>query len=152
MINKVILIGNTGGTADVKMISDTKVAKLSLATTQSWKDSAGAWHNKTTWHNLIGWRGLADLMAKIGKGEKIYVEGSIDTREYMKDDEKRYATDIVIDTLRRLESRNDSASMPSEVPEKWMNDKPVQAKHQSAVNDLLDGPATTITDDLPDSF
>ena len=102
MINKVTLIGNVGNDPEMKMLEGcTAVARVSLATQDSYKDKAGEWQQQTEWHNVIMWRDLAERAEKqIKKGSKIYVEGKITYRKYKdKDGIDRQVTDIVASTL-----------------------------------------------------
>jgi single-strand DNA-binding protein len=61
-LNKVTLIGNLGADPEVQTLEgNVKVAKFSLATTESFKDEQGQSHSHTEWHTIVLWRGLADL-------------------------------------------------------------------------------------------
>lgn len=101
-INKAILIGNLGRDPEVRLIdNDRKVAKFSIATTESWKDkTTGERVDKTEWHNIVLWRGLADIAENyLKKGDKVYIEGKIRTRSYEKDGVTKYFTEIVGDNM-----------------------------------------------------
>jgi single-strand DNA-binding protein len=108
MINKVILIGNVGQDPEVRYTGDAsngaKVATLRLATTERYKDRNGNLQEHTEWHSVVVWRNTADVVEKyVRKGSQIYVEGRLRTRSW--DDQngnKRYATEIVADTLQLL--------------------------------------------------
>ncbi len=64
-INKVILEGNLGKDPEYKKLQDgTSVAKLTLATTESFRNKTGVVQSRTDWHTIIAWRGLADLTEK----------------------------------------------------------------------------------------
>ena len=111
MINKVTLIGNVGNDPEMKMLEGcTAVARVSLATQDSYKDKAGEWQQQTEWHNVIMWRDLAERAEKqIKKGSKIYVEGKITYRKYKdKDGIDRQVTDIVASTFRTLDKKEAS--------------------------------------------
>ena len=101
-VNKAILIGNLGRDPEIRVIeNDRKVAKFSMATTESWKDkTTGERVDKTEWHNIALWRGLADVAEKyLKKGDKVYIEGKIRTRSYEKDGVTKYFTEIVGDNM-----------------------------------------------------
>lgn len=105
-LNKVTLIGNLGSNPEIqKLQGDVNVAKFSLATTESFKDTKGQLHSTTDWHTIILWRGLADLAEKyLQKGSMIYVEGKLKTRSYDdKEGIKRYVTEIVGDQIIMLD-------------------------------------------------
>ena len=113
--NKVILIGNAGNDAVVRfMPSGAAVANVNLATTEDWKDRAtGQQHEKTEWHRLVFMdRGNYHLGKIAGdyikKGSKIFIEGSLRTREWVKDGIKRNTTEIVVDELLMMDSRQES--------------------------------------------
>ena len=114
MINKVILIGNVGQDPEVRYTGDAnngaKVATIRLATTERYKDRSGNTQEHTEWHNVVVWRNQADVVEKyVKKGTQLYVEGRIRTRTW--DDQtgnKRYATDIVADTIQLLGRKQDN--------------------------------------------
>jgi len=109
-VNKVILIGNVGKDPDVRYLDNhVCVANLTLATTDRGYTAQNGTQvpDRTEWHNLVFWRGLAETVEKyVHKGDKLYVEGSIRTRNY--DDQngvRRYVTEIFVDTMEMLSSR-----------------------------------------------
>jgi len=103
MRNKVQLIGNLGADPEIKTLSnDKKLAKLSLATTDSYKKASGEKVEETQWHNVIAWGKTADLIEKyLVKGNRVAIEGKLQNRSYEdKNGIKRYVTEIVaIDIL-----------------------------------------------------
>ena len=114
-INKVILIGHAGNYAEVNyMPSGGAAANVSLATSESWKDKAsGEMKERTEWHRLSfmdrGNFRLGQIAGDyIKKGSKIYVEGSLRTREWEKDGVKRYTTEVIVSEMQLLDSRQDS--------------------------------------------
>ena len=112
-INKAILIGNLGRDPEVRIIeNDRKVAKFSIATTESWKDkTTGERVDKTEWHNIVLWRGLADVAEKyLKKGDKVYIEGRIRTRSYEKDGVTKYFTEIQGDNMTMLSPKSGEMS------------------------------------------
>ena len=115
-INKVILIGNAGKDAEYKTLADgTPVAKVTIATTESYRTKAGELQSKTEWHTVIAWRGLAELAGKfIQKGALIYTEGKLRNREYEKDGVKRYVTEITADQLILLDKKSKTTEKANE--------------------------------------
>ena len=94
MVNKVILIGNVGKDVEVQEVGTTKVAKFSLATSESYTKN-GEKVTNTEWHNITIWGKLADVCEKyVKKGDKLFLEGKIQYREYEKDGVKKYFTEI----------------------------------------------------------
>lgn len=104
MVNKVILIGRTGKDPEITNLQNgMKVARLSLATTESYTNKAGEKVENTEWHNLSIWRGYADVAEKyISKGQLLYVEGKLRYSTYEKEGQKHYRTEIVVENLRML--------------------------------------------------
>lgn len=105
--NKVHLIGNLGKDPEVmEFDSGRKLAKFPLATTENYKNEKGEKVSETTWHNLVLWNGLAGIAEKyLTKGREIAVEGRILHREYDKDGEKRWSTEIVVSQMQMLRSK-----------------------------------------------
>lgn len=112
MVNKVILVGNVGIDPEVRTTeSGVKVARICLATTERLFDrQANETKEHTEWHTITLWRGLADVVDRyVRKGTQIYVEGRLRTREWMdKDNNKRYTTEILADTMNLLGRRSDN--------------------------------------------
>jgi single-strand DNA-binding protein len=101
-LNKVLLIGRLGADPEIKqMVNGKSVARLSLATSQSWKDKAtGEKKEKTEWHRIVVFNeGLVNVVQQyLKKGAQVYVEGQITTRKW-KDEQSgqdKYSTEIVI--------------------------------------------------------
>ncbi len=117
-INKVILVGHLGKDPEVKTIENgVKVAKFSLATTESYKDKSGERKEVTEWHNVTCWRNLAEIAERyLTKGKQIYVEGKIRSRTWEDNGVKKYAIDIVADSFTMLGSKgeaNDNSGKPT---------------------------------------
>lgn len=109
-VNKVILVGNVGKDPEVRhMDNGVSVANFSLATTESYKNKAGEKVVTTEWHRLVLWRGLAEIAEKyVKKGSQIYVEGKLKTRDYDKDGQKHYTTEIFVDVMQMLGSKSEA--------------------------------------------
>ncbi len=160
-INKVILVGNLGADPEVRSLENgTKVATLSIATTESYKDKAGAWQEQTEWHRIVLWRYLAEKAERMKKGSKIYVEGSLRTRNWTdKDNITRYTTEIVGDKTLLLD-RSEGGGNGSFPPAPGESDAPAQPAHNQtaqpqpvANTNMAAAPAIPSTnepeDDLP---
>ena len=96
-INKVILIGNLGRDPEVRYTQGgSAVANLNLATNEVWKDKNGERQERTEWHRVVVWGRQAEIAKEyLTKGRQIYVEGSLQTRQWEdKDGKKRYTTEI----------------------------------------------------------
>jgi single-strand DNA-binding protein len=111
-VNKVILIGNVGKDPEVRYLDNNlPICKMSLATSEVYKNKAGEKVTTTEWHNIILWRGLAEVAEKyVKKGSQVYIEGRLRTRSFDdKDKIKRYTTEIVADVMQLLGKRTDES-------------------------------------------
>ena len=101
-LNKVLLIGRLGADPEIKqMVNGKNVARLSLATSQTWKDkNTGEKKEKTEWHRIVVFNeGLVNVVQQyLKKGAQIYVEGQLSTRKWKdeKSGQDKYSTEILI--------------------------------------------------------
>ena len=141
-LNKVLLIGRLGADPEIKQMSNGKnVARMSLATSDSWKDkNTGEKKEKTEWHRVVIFNeGLVNIVQQyLKKGAQIYIEGQLTTRKW-KDEQSgqdKYSTEIILQgynsTLKMLNTRvsNDLSGKGSET---ISNEQP-----SSPLNDLDD--------------
>ncbi|MBD3636954.1 MAG: single-stranded DNA-binding protein [Crocinitomicaceae bacterium] len=100
--NKVQLIGHTGQTPEIISFENgNKLAKMSLATNEFYKNAKGEKVKETQWHSIFCWGPTADIFEKyVKKGQEIAVEGKLVTRSYeTKEGEKRYRTEVQVTDL-----------------------------------------------------
>jgi single-strand DNA-binding protein len=100
--NKVQLIGNLGQDPEVKSVGeDKKVAHLSVATNENYKNAKGEKVTETQWHNVVAWGKLADIAEKyLFKGTEVVIEGKLINRNYTdKQGVKRYTTEVQANEL-----------------------------------------------------
>ena len=119
-INKVILVGNLGKDPEVRHLEGgSSVANFTLATNEYYRDKQGTRIERTEWHNIAAWRGLAEMAEKyLKKGQQVYVEGKIRTRQYQdKDNQTRYITEIIADEITMLGGRPHGAESHNTQPE-----------------------------------
>ena len=113
-VNKVILIGNLGQKPEMRYTAtNSAVANLSIATTESWKDKeSGEMRDKTEWHRVVFFGKPAETIERyLDKGSKIYVEGKLQTRKWQdKEGKDRWTTEILGNQLTMLGSRNSNDS------------------------------------------
>ena len=123
-LNKVTLIGNLGADPEVRSTANgSRVATLSIATSRQWKNQAGEKQEKTEWHRVVLWNNKASTLADIAeryckKGDKVYVEGSIEYRSWQdREGQTRYTTEINGRELILLSGKGDSSESftPSKV-------------------------------------
>ena len=110
-VNKVILVGNLGRDPEVRYTqSGTPVANFTMATTDRWNDqSSGEKKERTEWHRVVVWGKQAEIAGEyLRKGRQVYVEGSLQTREWTdRDGNKRYTTEVKAQMFQMLGRRQD---------------------------------------------
>ena len=104
-VNKVILVGNLGRDPEIRSTQDgTRVANLSLATSESWRDrNTGERRERTEWHRVVIFNErLVEVVEKyLRKGSKIFVEGQLQTRKWTdQNGQDRYTTEVVLQRFR----------------------------------------------------
>ena len=128
-VNKVILVGNLGQKPDMKYTqSNTAVANLSLATSESWKDKdSGDLKTKTEWHRVVYFGKLAEIAEQyLDKGSKVYVEGKLQTRKWQDQaGNDRYTTEVLGQELTMLDSKGDSSGSSFENNNSGMSEEDV---------------------------
>lgn len=127
-LNQVTLIGNVGQDPEVRYTSSgTAVTNLSIATSRRWKDkTTGDQMEETDWHRVQLWGRQAEIAGEyIKKGSKVSVVGRLHTREYDKDGEKRYVTEVVAEQLILLSSQKQESSERRR-PEPRQAERPAQ--------------------------
>ena len=147
-LNKVLLIGRLGADPEIKqMVNGKNVARLSIATSQSWKDkSSGERKEKTEWHRVVIFNeGLVNVVQQyLKKGANVYVEGQITTRKWKDESsgQDKYSTEIVLQgynsSLTMLDNRGKETS-PNLVNE----------SKSSLPNDNLNQENVDLDDEIP---
>jgi single-strand DNA-binding protein len=149
-LNKVQLIGRLGADPEIKqMVNGKSVARLSIATSQSWKDkSSGERKEKTEWHRVVIFNeGLVNVVQQyVKKGANVYIEGQLSTRKWKDESsgQDKYSTEIVLQgynsSLTMLESRNSVASGSSNL---------VSENKSSLPNENLNQENSDLDDEIP---
>ncbi len=106
--NSVRLIGNLGMDPNIKSFgNDQKLAKFSVATTETYKNTKGEKEQVTQWHNIVVWGKLASVVEKyMQKGQQIALEGQLTSRSYMdKSGNKKYITEISATQIQMLSKK-----------------------------------------------
>jgi single-strand DNA-binding protein len=115
-VNKVILIGNLGRDPEVRFTQGgTPVANFTMATTDRWNDPSGEKKEKTEWHRIVVWGKQAEVAGEyLRKGRPVYIEGSLQTREWVdRDGNKRYTTEVRAQRLQLLGRADDRTGGPA---------------------------------------
>jgi len=100
--NNVKLVGNVGAVPSITNLDNgKKVARLSLATNETFKNSKGEKQTETNWHTLIAWGKAAEIVEKyVTKGKEIAIDGKLTSRSYEnKEGEKRYVTEVIVQEI-----------------------------------------------------
>ena len=148
-LNKVQLIGRLGADPEVKqMVNGKSVARLSIATSQTWKDkSSGERKEKTEWHRVVIFNeGLVNVVQQyVKKGANVYIEGQLSTRKWKDESsgQDKYSTEIVLQgynsSLTMLDSRNSAGG----------NSNLVSENKSSLPNENLNQENSDLDDEIP---
>ncbi|NCF75440.1 MAG: single-stranded DNA-binding protein [Xanthomonadaceae bacterium] len=110
-LNKAMIIGRLTRDPEIRTIpSGQTVASFSVATNLSWTDQSGQRQEKVEFHNIVAWRKLADICGQyLKKGKKVYIEGRLQTRDWVgQDNIKRYRTEIIATNMIMLDRAENS--------------------------------------------
>ena len=135
-VNKVTLIGRLGQDPEIRFTGDgAAVASFSVATNESWKDQSGETQDRTEWHRVVMYGRMAETATEyMKKGQMVYVEGRLHTREWEDQNQiKRKTTEIRCDNFTMLGRRSDAPTGQS----------------QGAMSPSPSAPASEVDDDLP---
>jgi single-strand DNA-binding protein len=137
--NKVILIGNVGKDPEIRHLdSGVAVITLPVVTSERIKDRNGEWREMSEWHNVVFWRALAESVEKyVHKGTQILVEGKLRNRSWEdQNGQKRYATEVVAETLKVLNRRDNNNSQQSGQHDNKSNITATDITAKDVVDDL----------------
>ena len=115
-VNKVILIGNLGRDPDLRYTTNgTAVANFTMATSDRWTDPSGEKKERTEWHRVVVWGKQAEICGEyLRKGKQVYVEGSLQTREWTdREGQKRYTTEVRAQRFQMLGRADDRPQVPA---------------------------------------
>jgi single-strand DNA-binding protein len=121
MVNKWVGIGRLGRDPEVRYLNDGKmITSFSIAVDESYKNKSGEKVSKTEWVNIVAFGKLAEICGNyLQKGKLVYIDGKLQTRSWEdKDGAKRYATEIVANDMKMLDSKaaRQEQAAPAEVP------------------------------------
>jgi len=114
-VNKVILIGNLGRDPEVRYTTGgNAVANFTMATSERWTDPSGEKKERTEWHRIVVWGKQAEVCRQyVTKGKQVYVEGSLQTREWNdRDGNKRTTTEVRAARIQLLGRPDGERSQP----------------------------------------
>jgi single-strand DNA-binding protein len=108
-LNKVMLLGNLGADAEVRVTQGGEtMLTMRIATTDTWYDASNTKQERTEWHRVtvFGARAQPLVKARLTKGDRVFVEGRLETRTYDKGGEKRYSTEVIAQSVILLGGRD----------------------------------------------
>jgi single-strand DNA-binding protein len=148
-LNKVMLIGNLTRDPNLRFTPNgTAVCSFGIATNRSWTSSEGGEkQERVDFHNIVAWSKLAEICGQLlHKGDKTYVEGRIQTRDWKTESgEDRRITEVVIDNMMLLSnSRGGGAPMPEKEEEAPKKSKKKETSSKDQVEEMED-----VSDDIP---
>lgn len=150
MVNKVTLIGNLGRDPEIrKLESGSTVAKLAVATSESYRDATGNWQDRTEWHNVICWNALAEKAERsFKKGSLVYIEGKLTTRKWQDNNgNDRWTTEVLANYTRIINNRSEGGgggyanSFPAQEPAGMQNNTAAQTSNPTPAS-----PAAPVAD------
>ena len=148
-LNKVMLIGNLTRDPELKYTaSGAAVATFGLATNKSWKDDKGELKELAEFHNIVSWNKLAEICQQLlATGMKVYVEGSLNTRNWEGDDgNKRYKTEVRITDMILLDSKGKQGAG---INEDVAADAPKDKEEKPQVEEEASDDSDPLEEDLP---
>ena len=153
-LNKVMLIGNLTRDPNLRYTpKNTAVCSFGLATNRSWTPTdGGEKQEKVEFHNIVAWSKLAELCGQLlHKGDKVYVDGRLQTRDWKGDDgNERRTTEVVIDNMILLRSQGGSASNVNRTTSDTKTKKQSSDDDDDAVKEASDTTnAEDVSDDVP---
>jgi single-strand DNA-binding protein len=136
-LNKVMLLGNLGRDPELRYTASGKaVATFTVATTFTWRDQDGTDQEKTEWHRVVAWGRLGEICSEyLGKGQKVYLEGRIQSREWEDQDGNRRTTvEIIASDMIMLggggypqeRAAEESRRRPEQTPPKRREEQPAK--------------------------
>jgi single-strand DNA-binding protein len=114
-LNKAMIIGNLGRDPEMRYTPNGQaVTQFTVAVNRNYKDANGEWKEETEWFRVVAWAQLAERTAEhLRKGNKVYVEGRLQTRSWEdKDGQKRYTTELVANQVTSLQPRTREDGIP----------------------------------------
>lgn len=118
-VNLAVIVGKLGKEVEVRYIkSGSAVANFSVATESVWTDTQGQKQKKTQWHQIVVWGKQAESCGQyLHRGSQVYIEGSIETREWLdKEGKKNWKTEIIAKQVAFLDGKQGSGAGPSGPP------------------------------------
>jgi len=146
MLNMAQIIGHLGRDPEVRYTPEgTAVAKLAVATNETWKDKDGEKQERTEWHRVVLFDKKAEIAAEyLKKGSMVYIQGRLQTRKWQGDDgQDRYTTEIVAERMRMLGGKGERDTAENGAPNAPGSSQRGQSSRSTAEPDV------PFDDDIP---
>lgn len=138
-LNQVQLIGRIGKEPEIRTLdSGSQLANFSVATSEKWTDkNTGEKKEKTEWHNIVAWGKQVEVIDKYAfKGQLVFIQGSLQTRQWEKDGVTRYSTDIRLNIFQMLAFQDSKpAAAPATDGSTTFKGEPSRASQAAATSD-----------------
>lgn len=154
-VNLVILIGNLGRDPETRYLpSGGAVTNITVATSESWKDkTSGQMQERTEWHRVVFFNKLAEIAGEyLKKGSKVYLQGKLVTRQWEKDGQKHYTTEIHAHDMQMLDARGNEVGPVHRQENHGFDQPPARPQSGSAPRPQAQSapaPAADFDDDIP---
>ncbi len=148
-INKVIIVGNLGRDPETRYLpSGGAVTNVSVATSKSWRDrESGEQKERTEWHRVVFFNRLAEIASEyLKRGSKVYLEGELRTREWEREGQKHYTTEIVAGEMQMLDGRS---GMDGGGGQSFNNGGGASSSGSRPADDFGPPPSDDFDDDIP---
>jgi len=141
-VNKVILLGNLGRDPETRYTTGgDAVTNLNIATSEQWKDKNGEKQEKTEWHRVVLFGRTAEIAGEyLKKGRSVFIEGRLQTRQWEKEGQKHYTTEVKADKIVLLGGGGGGSRG---------GDRQVERGGDSGYQDPMRDPAPVTDDDIP---
>lgn len=119
-VNQATVLGNLGGDPEIRYLENgTAVTRISVATSEKWKDkNTQETKESVEWHSITAFGRLAEVIGEYcRKGSKVYIQGKLKTSSWEQDGQKKYRTEIVARELQMLDSKGQQSDRPPNPPD-----------------------------------
>ena len=124
-LNRVELLGRLGADPEFRYsgsVQSQAYCAFNLATNQTWKDEGGVVNTKVDWHRVVAWSKIAETCRDyLRKGSKVYIEGTLHTRQYDENGQRKFITEVRLRHLIMLGSANNSNNIDADLKKHFDN-------------------------------
>ncbi len=143
-LNRVFLIGRLGADPEVRDFGNGGIKTvMRVATNEAWTNAQGEPQEKTLWHNVVAWGKLGEICSRyLKKGRQVFVEGRINYRQYEKDGQTLYFTEIIAQNIQFLDSQREAmGDFSPATQQRYTNNYPTGPNYQQPTYQQQSPPA-----------